>query len=144
MFQLKEDIKSQVVRAFMLLASCRIPIEKMGVLSPYFRKIWKCTCVKLAYLASRYEFVFFCTHFPRYILVCLLCWTPCDSRYPFEAKFLAEVSQKICNSVRAVNRVSYDITSKPPSTIEWEWCHNWSLIIYKIVNFLVVYKLRFQ
>lgn len=30
MFQLKEDIKSQVVRAFMLLASCRIPIEKMG------------------------------------------------------------------------------------------------------------------
>lgn len=40
--------------------------------------------------------------------------------YPFEAKFLAEVSQKICNSVRAVNRVSYDITSKPPSTIEWE------------------------
>ncbi|PON62880.1 Glutamine amidotransferase [Parasponia andersonii] len=40
--------------------------------------------------------------------------------YPFEGKFLADVSQKICNSVRGVNRVSYDITSKPPSTIEWE------------------------
>ncbi|XP_062074329.1 uncharacterized protein LOC133778423 [Humulus lupulus] len=40
--------------------------------------------------------------------------------YPFDGKFLAEVSQKICNSVRGINRVSYDITSKPPSTIEWE------------------------
>ncbi|KAH9304153.1 hypothetical protein KI387_008557 [Taxus chinensis] len=40
--------------------------------------------------------------------------------YQFEPKFLAEVSAKICNSVRGVNRVVYDITSKPPSTVEWE------------------------
>ena len=40
--------------------------------------------------------------------------------YPFEPKFLQEVSNRITNQVRAVNRVVYDITSKPPSTIEWE------------------------
>ncbi|KAB2038889.1 hypothetical protein ES319_D03G175300v1 [Gossypium barbadense] len=40
--------------------------------------------------------------------------------YCFENSFLKEVSQKICNNVRGVNRVTLDITSKPPSTIEWE------------------------
>lgn len=40
--------------------------------------------------------------------------------YNFEHKFLDDVSRKICNSVRGVNRVVQDITSKPPSTIEWE------------------------
>jgi len=34
--------------------------------------------------------------------------------------FLARVSGKIINSVKEVNRVAYDISSKPPSTIEWE------------------------
>ncbi len=34
--------------------------------------------------------------------------------------FLAEISNKIINSVRGVNRVTYDISSKPPATIEWE------------------------
>lgn len=37
---------------------------------------------------------------------------------PYE--FLAEVSNKIIRGVRGVNRVTYDISSKPPSTIEWE------------------------
>ncbi len=37
---------------------------------------------------------------------------------PYE--FLAEVSNKIINKVRGINRVTYDISSKPPSTIEWE------------------------
>jgi GMP synthase (glutamine-hydrolysing) len=37
---------------------------------------------------------------------------------PFE--FLSEVSNKIINNVRGVNRVVYDISSKPPATIEWE------------------------
>lgn len=43
-------------------------------------------------------------------------------RYYFDHKFLDDVVRKICNSVRGVNRVVQDITSKPPSTIEWEWC----------------------
>jgi GMP synthase (glutamine-hydrolysing) len=34
--------------------------------------------------------------------------------------FLAEVSNRIINTVRGVNRVVYDISSKPPATIEWE------------------------
>ena len=40
------------------------------------------------------------------------------SHLPYE--FLAEVSNKIINQVRGVNRVVYDISSKPPATIEWE------------------------
>lgn len=41
-------------------------------------------------------------------------------RFQFEPKFLQNVSAKICNEVKNVNRVVYDITSKPPSTVEWE------------------------
>lgn len=37
---------------------------------------------------------------------------------PYE--FLMEISNKIINKVRGVNRVVYDISSKPPATIEWE------------------------
>ncbi|WP_373999720.1 glutamine-hydrolyzing GMP synthase [Bdellovibrio bacteriovorus] len=40
--------------------------------------------------------------------------------YPFEFQFLREVSNMITNKVKGVNRVVYDITSKPPGTIEWE------------------------
>jgi GMP synthase (glutamine-hydrolysing) len=40
--------------------------------------------------------------------------------YPFEHAFLAKVSARICNEVRGVSRVVYDISSKPPATIEWE------------------------
>ena len=40
--------------------------------------------------------------------------------YPFEHSFLAKVSTRIVNEVRGINRVVYDITSKPPGTIEWE------------------------
>ena len=34
--------------------------------------------------------------------------------------FLARVSNEIINKVRGINRVVYDISSKPPATIEWE------------------------
>jgi GMP synthase (glutamine-hydrolysing) len=37
---------------------------------------------------------------------------------PYE--FLAKVSNRIINQVRGINRVTYDISSKPPATIEWE------------------------
>jgi GMP synthase (glutamine-hydrolysing) len=40
--------------------------------------------------------------------------------YRFNHDFLAAVSNKIINKVRGINRVVYDISSKPPSTIEWE------------------------
>jgi GMP synthase (glutamine-hydrolysing) len=40
--------------------------------------------------------------------------------YNFEHNFLSDVSNKIINKVRGVNRVVYDISSKPPATIEWE------------------------
>ncbi|MEL6732466.1 MAG: GMP synthase (glutamine-hydrolyzing), partial [Bacteroidota bacterium] len=40
------------------------------------------------------------------------------SRLPYD--FLAEISNRIINRVKGVNRVTYDISSKPPATIEWE------------------------
>lgn len=40
--------------------------------------------------------------------------------YSFDFNFLREISNRITNKVRGVNRVVYDVTSKPPGTIEWE------------------------
>jgi len=40
--------------------------------------------------------------------------------YQFNMKFLGRVANRIINEVRGINRVVYDITSKPPGTIEWE------------------------
>jgi GMP synthase (glutamine-hydrolysing) len=37
---------------------------------------------------------------------------------PYE--FLANISNEIINNVKGINRVVYDISSKPPATIEWE------------------------
>ena len=40
--------------------------------------------------------------------------------YPFEMKDILEISSLITNSVKEIGRVVYDISSKPPATIEWE------------------------
>lgn len=40
--------------------------------------------------------------------------------YPYPHDFLGRVATRIINEVRGINRVVYDITSKPPGTIEWE------------------------
>jgi GMP synthase (glutamine-hydrolysing) len=40
--------------------------------------------------------------------------------YPFDMRFLSRVATRIINEVKGINRVTYDITSKPPGTIEWE------------------------
>ena len=57
-------------------------------------------------------------------VVCLRAVTSIDgmtadwSHLPYD--FLARVSGEIINKVKGVNRVVYDISSKPPATIEWE------------------------
>ena len=40
--------------------------------------------------------------------------------YPFDMAFLGRTATRIINEVKGVNRVVYDVTSKPPGTIEWE------------------------
>ncbi len=40
------------------------------------------------------------------------------SRLPYE--FLDLVARRICNEVNGISRVTYDISGKPPATIEWE------------------------
>ncbi len=40
--------------------------------------------------------------------------------YPADPDFLKKVANRIVNEVKGINRVAYDLTSKPPGTIEWE------------------------
>jgi GMP synthase (glutamine-hydrolysing) len=40
--------------------------------------------------------------------------------YPFPHVFLSETATRIINEVKGINRVTYDVSSKPPATIEWE------------------------
>ena len=60
-----------------------------------------------------------------------MCLQPCTLRgdldrrltaadYPFPHEILGRAATRIINEVRGINRVVYDITSKPAGTIEWE------------------------
>ena len=40
--------------------------------------------------------------------------------YLLDTEFLARLSTRLINEVKGINRVVYDVTSKPPGTIEWE------------------------
>ncbi len=40
--------------------------------------------------------------------------------FPFDMAFLGRTATRIINEVKGINRVVYDVTSKPPGTIEWE------------------------
>ena len=40
--------------------------------------------------------------------------------YPFDHAFISMVATRIVNQVKGINRVLYDVTSKPPATIEFE------------------------
>ena len=40
--------------------------------------------------------------------------------YPFDHDFLGRTANRIINEVKGINRVVYDITSKPPGTIDWD------------------------
>ena len=91
-------------------------IKKVGL----YDKIWQAFCALLPVKtvgvmgdARTYEYV-----------LALRAVTSVDGMtaevYNFESSFLCEVSNRIINEVRGINRVVYDYTSKPPGTIEWE------------------------
>ena len=89
----ENDLYDDVWQAFVVL----LPVQSVGVMGDY----------------RTYEQV-----------VCIRAVTSVDgmtadwAHLPHE--FLGRVSNRIINEVRGINRVAYDISSKPPATIEWE------------------------
>ena len=89
----KAGLYDQIWQAFAVL----LPVQTVGVMGDY----------------RTYEFV-----------LALRAVTSVDGMtadfYPYDMAFLGRAATRIINEVRGVNRVVYDVTSKPPGTIEWE------------------------
>lgn len=89
----KNDLYNKVSQAFVVL----LPVKSVGVMGD--ERTYEYTAVVRS--ANTIDFM-----------------TATWSRLPYE--FLDTVSSRIINEVRGINRVTYDISSKPPATIEWE------------------------
>ena len=89
----KNDLYEKVSQAFVVL----LPVKSVGVMGD--ERTYEYTAVVRS--ANTIDFM-----------------TATWSRLPYE--FLDTVSNRIINEVRGINRVAYDISSKPPATIEWE------------------------
>ena len=89
----KEGLYSKVSQAFVVL----LPVKSVGVMGD--ERTYEYTAVLRS--ANTIDFM-----------------TATWSRIPYE--FLEKVSNRILNEVKGINRLTYDISSKPPATIEWE------------------------
>lgn len=89
----KNDLYDKVSQAFVVL----LPVKSVGVMGD--ERTYEYTAVVRS--ANTIDFM-----------------TATWSKLPYE--FLETVSNRIINEVRGINRVAYDISSKPPATIEWE------------------------
>ncbi len=89
----KNDLYDKVSQAFVVL----LPVKSVGVMGD--ERTYEYTAVVRS--ADTTDFM-----------------TATWSRLPYD--FLEKVSSRIINEVRGINRVVYDISSKPPATIEWE------------------------
>lgn len=89
----RHNLYEQVSQAFVVL----LPVKSVGVMGD--ERTYEYTAVVRS--ANTIDFM-----------------TATFSKFPWE--FLELVSNRIINEVRGINRVAYDISSKPPATIEWE------------------------
>lgn len=90
---IKNDLYNKVDQAFVVL----LPVKSVGVMGD--QRTYEYTAVVRS--ADTVDFM-----------------TATWSRFPYD--FLDTVSSRIINEVKGINRVAYDISSKPPATIEWE------------------------
>lgn len=89
----KNNLYEKVSQAFVVL----LPVKSVGVMGD--ERTYEYTAVVRS--ANTTDFM-----------------TATFSKFPWE--FLENISNRIINEVRGINRVAYDISSKPPATIEWE------------------------
>ena len=89
----KADLYNKVSQAFVVL----LPVKSVGVMGD--ERTYEYTAVLRS--ANTIDFM-----------------TATWSHLPYE--FLEKVSNRILNEVKGINRLTYDISSKPPATIEWE------------------------